>query len=56
MEEKRIGIYVCWCGTNIAKMVDVEGVAEQIGKLPYVVVSKNYNSANVFCICSKSYE
>lgn len=42
MEEKRIGVYVCWCGTNIAKMVDVEGVAEELGKLPNVVVSKNY--------------
>ena len=42
MEEKRIGVYVCWCGTNIAKMVDVEGVAEEIGKLPNVVVAKNY--------------
>ncbi|MFC2111980.1 CoB--CoM heterodisulfide reductase iron-sulfur subunit A family protein [Bacteroidota bacterium] len=42
MEEKRIGVYVCWCGTNIAKMVDVEGVAEEVGKLPNVVVSKNY--------------
>ncbi|KPK83854.1 MAG: hypothetical protein AMS27_11665 [Bacteroides sp. SM23_62_1] len=42
MEEKRIGVYVCWCGTNIAKMVDVEAVAEEIGRLPNVVVSKNY--------------
>ena len=42
MEEKRIGVYVCWCGTNIAKMVDVEAVAEEVGKLPGVVVSKNY--------------
>lgn len=42
MEEKRIGVYVCWCGTNIAKMVDVEKVAEEVGKLPNVVVSKNY--------------
>lgn len=42
MEEKRIGVYVCWCGTNIAKMVDVEGVAEEVGKLPNVVVSKDY--------------
>ncbi len=42
MEEKRIGVYVCWCGTNISKMVDVEGVAEEVGKLPNVVVSKNY--------------
>ncbi len=41
-EEARIGIYVCWCGTNIAKMVDVEKVAEEIGKMPNVVVAKNY--------------
>ena len=42
MEEKRIGVYVCWCGTNISKMVDVEAVAEEVGKLPDVVVSRNY--------------
>src|SRR4030042_5427502 len=42
MEEKRIGVYVCWCGTNISKMVDVEAVALEVGKLPNVVVSRNY--------------
>ena len=42
MEEKRIGVYVCWCGTNIAKMVDVEAVAKEIGNLPNVVVAKDY--------------
>jgi heterodisulfide reductase subunit A len=42
MEEKRIGVYVCWCGTNIAKMVDVEAVAKNIGELPNVVVAKDY--------------
>jgi heterodisulfide reductase subunit A2 len=42
MENPRIGIYVCWCGSNIAKMVDVEAVAEEIAKLPNVVISKNY--------------
>jgi len=42
MEEPRIGVYVCWCGTNIAKMVDVEAVAAEVGKLPNVVISKNY--------------
>lgn len=41
-EEKRIGVYVCWCGSNIAKMVDVEGVAKVIGSLPNVVVAKDY--------------
>jgi len=41
-QEQRIGVYICWCGSNIAKMVDVEGVSEQIGKLPNVVIAKNY--------------
>ncbi len=42
MKEARIGVYVCWCGSNIAKMVDVENVAKSIGELPNVVVSKDY--------------
>ena len=33
MEEPRIGVYICWCGTNISKMVDVEAVAAEVGKL-----------------------
>ena len=42
MEELRIGVYVCWCGTNIALMVDVETISEEIAKLPGVIISKNY--------------
>jgi heterodisulfide reductase subunit A len=42
MEEIRIGVYVCWCGTNIAKMVDVEAIAREVEKMPNVVVSKTY--------------
>jgi heterodisulfide reductase subunit A len=42
MEEPRIGVYVCWCGTNIAKMVDVEAVADDIKDMENVVVAKNY--------------
>jgi heterodisulfide reductase subunit A2 len=42
MEEPRIGVYVCWCGTNIAKMVDVEAVASEAGKLSHVVIAKTY--------------
>ena len=42
MEEKRIGVYVCWCGNNIALMVDVEAVSEEIKKLPNVIIAKNY--------------
>jgi len=42
MNDSRIGVYICWCGTNIAKMVDVEKVAEDIGKLENVIISRNY--------------
>ncbi len=42
MEEKRIGVYICWCGSNIAKIVDVEALAKSIKNLPDVVVSKDY--------------
>jgi len=42
MEEPRIGVYVCWCGSNIAKMVDVEDVTRYILKLPGVVVARDY--------------
>lgn len=42
MEETRIGLYVCWCGNNIAKMIDVENVAKEMASLPNVVVSKDY--------------
>ncbi|HVP07164.1 MAG TPA: NAD(P)-binding protein, partial [Candidatus Acidoferrum sp.] len=38
----RIGVYVCHCGSNIAKMVDVAKVAEMAGKLPDVIVAKHY--------------
>ncbi len=42
MEEIRIGVYVCWCGTNISRMVDVEDVAREIETLPHVVVARDY--------------
>jgi heterodisulfide reductase subunit A len=42
MEEKRIGVYVCWCGTNIANMVDVEKVSKEIETIPNVVIAKDY--------------
>ena len=38
----RIGVYICHCGTNIAKTVDVVRVAEVCSKLPYVIVSRHY--------------
>jgi heterodisulfide reductase subunit A len=42
MEEIRIGVYICWCGSNIAKMVDVEDVTADIFKLKDVVIARNY--------------
>jgi heterodisulfide reductase subunit A2 len=38
----RIGVYVCHCGSNIAKVVDVAKVAQSCESLPGVVVSKHY--------------
>ena len=42
MEPKRIGVYVCWCGSNIAKIVDVGKVAEVMGRIPGVKVARDY--------------
>ncbi len=39
---RRIGVYVCRCGTNIAGVVDVEAVAEFAAGLPGVVMSRTY--------------
>ena len=38
----RIGVYICHCGTNIAKTVDVVKVATDLSSLPGVVVSRHY--------------
>ena len=42
MEDIKIGVYVCWCGTNIAKMVDVEDVSKEMRKRPNVILAKDY--------------
>ena len=39
---QRIGVFVCWCGTNIAGTVDVQAVAEALSHEPGVVYSTNY--------------
>ncbi len=39
---QRIGVFVCWCGTNIAGTVDVVKVAEELAHEPGVVFSDNY--------------
>ncbi len=43
MEGRRIGVYVCHCGLNIAGTVDVEEVAKYAATLPSVVVSRDYH-------------
>ncbi|GAI70720.1 unnamed protein product, partial [marine sediment metagenome] len=40
--ERRIGVYVCHCGANIAGTVDVEQVAEFAKGLPSVVIVRDY--------------
>ena len=39
---KRIGVYICHCGTNIAQTVDIPAVAEFAKTLPDVVVVQEY--------------
>jgi len=40
--EKRIGVYICHCGTNIAGFVDVEQVTEFAQGLESVIMARNY--------------
>jgi heterodisulfide reductase subunit A2 len=42
MNNCRIGVYICMCGTNIAKIVDVEEVARFASELPNVALAKTY--------------
>ena len=39
---QRIGVFICWCGSNIAATVDVVKVAETIKHEPGVVFAANY--------------
>ena len=39
---QRIGVFVCWCGSNIAGTVDVQAVSEALKSEPGVVYSTNY--------------
>jgi len=39
---QKIGVFVCWCGSNIAGTVDVEAVAEAMKSVPGVVYSISY--------------
>ena len=39
---QRIGVFICWCGSNIAATVDVEKLSEMLGQEPGVVYAANY--------------
>ena len=39
---QRIGVFVCWCGSNIAGTVDVKAVAKALESEPGVVFSTDY--------------
>lgn len=38
----RIGVFICWCGSNIAGTVDVNRLVEELRQLPDVVHAENY--------------
>ena len=42
MENCRIGVYICMCGSNIAKIVDVEAVKDYVSTIPNVVMARTY--------------
>jgi len=42
MAEERIGVFVCNCGTNIAKVVDPNAVVEAVKDLPGVAAARSY--------------
>ncbi len=37
----RIGVFICWCGSNISSTVDVGRVAQEMGELPQVAYSND---------------
>ena len=39
---KKIGVFVCWCGSNIAATVNVKAVVEAVRKEPNVVFAEDY--------------
>lgn len=41
----RVGVYVCHCGSNIAGVVDVKKVTEEVAKIPNVVVARDLKYA-----------
>jgi heterodisulfide reductase subunit A len=48
MPDRRIGVFLCHCGSNIAGVVDIEQLAEVVRKLPDVKYVSDYKY-----VCSK---
>jgi len=42
MDERRVGVYVCHCGTNISATVDIDAVTSYARSLDSVVVARDY--------------
>ena len=40
MKDRRLGVYICYCGGNISDYVDCEHVREAIANEPNVTVAK----------------
>ncbi|HVP21691.1 MAG TPA: FAD-dependent oxidoreductase [Anaerolineaceae bacterium] len=41
-QERRIGVFVCYCGGNISDYVDVEKVREEVASEPGVVIARTH--------------
>lgn len=39
---KRLGVFICWCGSNIGGVVDVPRAVEEAAKLPGVTYATDY--------------
>ena len=39
---QKIGVFVCWCGSNIAGTVDVAAVVEAVRQVPDVAYAVDY--------------
>ena len=39
---QKIGVFVCWCGSNIAATVDVKAVVDAVSHEPGVVYATDY--------------
>ncbi len=38
----RMGVFICWCGANIAETVDCEDVARYASTIPGVKIARSY--------------